>query len=109
MTFNSVNKWAAGIADTFALGLLTEALGEGQAVVIAPWAKSALTSHPAFAHSIEMLRSIGACVIQDDRDRGPLDGRQSSPGKRLSTPSPIPENSTNALCPKMAAWNHAID
>jgi phosphopantothenoylcysteine synthetase/decarboxylase len=26
-TFNTINKWVAGISDTFALGLLNEAIG----------------------------------------------------------------------------------
>jgi phosphopantothenoylcysteine decarboxylase len=68
LTFNSVNKWAAGIADTFALGVLTEALGEHQPVVVVPWAKPALTSHPAFGQSVELLRSLGACVVQANPD-----------------------------------------
>ena len=32
-TFNTINKWAAGISDTLALGLLNEALGLGLPVV----------------------------------------------------------------------------
>jgi phosphopantothenoylcysteine decarboxylase len=29
LTFNTINKWAAGISDTFALGLLNELLVDG--------------------------------------------------------------------------------
>ena len=65
MTFNSVNKWAAGIADTFALAALTEALGEHRPVVVVPWAKSALTSHPAFDRSLQLLRTERATVVLD--------------------------------------------
>jgi phosphopantothenoylcysteine synthetase/decarboxylase len=32
-TFNTINKWAAGIADTLALGVLCEAYGLGPAAV----------------------------------------------------------------------------
>ena len=35
-TFNTINKWAAGIADTLALGLLCEATGKGLPVVVLP-------------------------------------------------------------------------
>jgi phosphopantothenoylcysteine synthetase/decarboxylase len=73
LTFNSVNKLAAGIADTFALGVLTEALGEHQPVVVVPWAKPALTSHPAFGQSVELLRSMGARFVLGDAGLGPVD------------------------------------
>ena len=53
MTYNTVNKWAAGIADTFALGLLAETIGGDIPVTVVPWAKSALTRHPAFGRSID--------------------------------------------------------
>jgi hypothetical protein len=36
-TFNTINKWAAGIADTLALGLLCEATGKGLPVVVLPY------------------------------------------------------------------------
>ena len=39
-TFNTVNKWVAGISDTFALGLLNEAIGLRLPIVVAPYAKS---------------------------------------------------------------------
>lgn len=63
MTYNTVNKWAAGIADTFALGLLAETIGGDVPVTAVPWAKSALTRHPAFGRSIELLTASGASVI----------------------------------------------
>ncbi|WP_106968831.1 flavoprotein [Streptomyces monomycini] len=47
MTMNSVNKWAAGIAGTYALGLLTEAVGLGLPVVALPFWSTALDAHPA--------------------------------------------------------------
>ncbi len=35
-TFNTINKWAAGISDTLALGLLNEAVGLGLPVIAVP-------------------------------------------------------------------------
>ncbi|WP_411069382.1 flavoprotein [Streptomyces sp. cmx-4-25] len=46
-TFITVNKWAAGIADTLALGILCEAYGMGI---------------PAYGWSLERLRSMGVLV-----------------------------------------------
>jgi len=48
-----VNKFAAGIADSVALGLLTELFGVDLPVVIAPNVNPALARHPRFRKSIE--------------------------------------------------------
>jgi hypothetical protein len=63
-TFNTVNKLAAGISDTLALGLVNEAIGLGLPVVAVPWA-SGLARHPAFQRSIAALRDWGVTVILD--------------------------------------------
>jgi hypothetical protein len=62
-TFNTINKWAAGIADTLALGLLCEATGRGLPVVVLPYLNVAQAEHPALAQSIERLRRVGVRVL----------------------------------------------
>jgi hypothetical protein len=62
-TFNTINKWAAGIADTLALGLLCEATGRGLPVVVLPYLNAAQAEHPALAQSIERLRQLGVRVL----------------------------------------------
>ncbi len=64
-TFNTINKWAAGISDTLALGLLNEAVGLGRPIVTVPWPNVALARHPAFGRSISVLRECGITVILD--------------------------------------------
>jgi phosphopantothenoylcysteine synthetase/decarboxylase len=64
-TFNTINKWAAGISDTLALGLLNEAVGLGLPIVTVPWPNVALARHPAFGRSISTLRGCGVTVIFD--------------------------------------------
>jgi phosphopantothenoylcysteine synthetase/decarboxylase len=64
-TFNTINKWAAGISDTLALGLLNEAIGLGLPIVTVPWPNAALARHPAFGRSISTLRGCGVRVILD--------------------------------------------
>jgi len=64
-TFNTINKLAAGISDTLALGLLNEAVGLGLPIVAAPWPNSALAGHPVFEASIARLRGWGVRVILD--------------------------------------------
>lgn len=58
-TFNTINKWAAGISDTFALGILNEAVGIGVPIVVSPYVKSALAAHPAFGRSLALLSDFG--------------------------------------------------
>jgi phosphopantothenoylcysteine synthetase/decarboxylase len=64
-TFNTINKMAAGISDTLALGLLNEAVGLGLPIVAAPWPNIALARHPAFQASVARLRDWGVHVILD--------------------------------------------
>jgi phosphopantothenoylcysteine synthetase/decarboxylase len=64
-TFNTINKWAAGISDTLALGLLNEALGLGLPIVAVPIPNAALARHPAFHASVRFLRGSGVEVLFD--------------------------------------------
>ena len=64
-TFNTINKWAAGISDTLALGLLNEATGLSRPIVTVPWPNTALARHPAFVRSISTLRECGVRGICD--------------------------------------------
>jgi phosphopantothenoylcysteine decarboxylase len=64
-TVNSVNKWAAGICDTLALGILVEAIGLRLPIVAVPWSNAAHRAHPAFAENIGKLRSWGVRVLDD--------------------------------------------
>jgi phosphopantothenoylcysteine synthetase/decarboxylase len=65
LTFNSVNKFAHGHADNFAVGLLCEMAGYGVPIVVVPHCKPQLASHPAFAASLETLRGMGVRILFD--------------------------------------------
>jgi len=67
LTFNTLNKWAAGISDTLALGLLNETLGLGLPITAAPCIKEALRRHPAYTRSVDLLRCAGVVVLEPDR------------------------------------------
>src|SRR3954463_4639279 len=56
-TFNTTNKWSSGTSDTLALGILNEAIGLGIPIVAVPFPNVALARHPAFAESVNRLRS----------------------------------------------------
>lgn len=58
-TFNTVNKWAAGIADTLALGTLCETAGLGVPIAVLPCVGTALAAHPAYQESLERLTAMG--------------------------------------------------
>jgi phosphopantothenoylcysteine synthetase/decarboxylase len=64
-TFNTINKWAYGISDTLALGLLNEAIGLGLPIVAVPVPNVALAKHPAFRESVQRLRSWEVRLIFD--------------------------------------------
>jgi phosphopantothenoylcysteine synthetase/decarboxylase len=61
-TVNTINKWAAGICDTLALGILVEAIGKKLPVVAVPWSNAAHSAHPVFAENIAKLSSWGVRI-----------------------------------------------
>ncbi|HEY7202064.1 MAG TPA: flavoprotein [Candidatus Dormibacteraeota bacterium] len=73
-TFNTINKWASGVSDTLALGLINEAIGLRIPVVAMPFVNSALAAHPAFATSVERLRLAGVEVIFGPGEPHPAGG-----------------------------------
>jgi hypothetical protein len=88
LTFNSVNKFAHGHADNFAIGLLCEMAGYGVPMVVVPHCKPQLASHPAFAVSLETLRGMGyaCCSIRRHRmSHGCHHGQRS---RRCRVPRP---------------------
>ena len=73
-TFNTINKWAQGISDTLATGLLCEALGRGTPPIVAvPCLKMDLVRHPAFKKNMALLRECGVCILHEpERYQSPL-------------------------------------
>jgi phosphopantothenoylcysteine synthetase/decarboxylase len=84
-TVNTVNKWAAGICDTLALGILVEAIGKRLPIVALPSTNQAHAAHPAFTENIGKLRSWGVCVLFGP-DVHPL----AEAGAGGSEPGPFP-------------------
>ncbi|MGA3525856.1 flavoprotein [Melissospora conviva] len=58
-TFNTINKWALGNNDNYALGILNESLGQRLPMIVYPYARSTLTSHPAYAQHVALLHAAG--------------------------------------------------
>lgn len=77
-TSNTINKWASGISDTLALGLITEGIGKRLPIVALPFLNDAQAAHPAFAASVALLRSAGVAVLVGEdgyAPHGPGKGR----------------------------------
>jgi phosphopantothenoylcysteine synthetase/decarboxylase len=62
-TYNTINKWAQGISDTYALGILAEMTGMGTPIAVLPFVNTALASRVPFRHSVESLRSEGVRIL----------------------------------------------
>ena len=61
-TFNVINKWAQGVNDTLALGILNEALGADIPVYAFPNVKAQLAAHPSYDQHLRLLQGAGVIV-----------------------------------------------
>ncbi|TXS43173.1 flavoprotein [Streptomyces sp. uw30] len=75
-TFNTINKWAAGISDTLALGTLCEAYGLGVPIAVLPCVADALAAHPAYGDSLIRLRGMGVRFGEPYTGEAGEDGRR---------------------------------
>lgn len=62
-TYNTICKLAHGISDTYALGVLAEAIGRGISAVILPFVNSALVGRKPFTTAVETLRDEGVRIL----------------------------------------------
>jgi hypothetical protein len=62
-TYNTINKWALGIADTYALGVLAEQTALGIPIVVLPFVNIHLASRTPFQQSVKSLRAEGVSIL----------------------------------------------
>jgi phosphopantothenoylcysteine synthetase/decarboxylase len=62
-TYNTINKWAQGISDTYALGILAETTALGVPIVVLPFVNSAVAARAPFRRSVEDLRREGVRIL----------------------------------------------
>jgi phosphopantothenoylcysteine synthetase/decarboxylase len=74
-TYNTISKCALGISDTYALGILAEAVSLPIPVVMLPFVNSALASRRPFRRSVDSLRDEGVRVLL-----GPGESEPHAPG-----------------------------
>ena len=68
-TFNTINKLAQGIADTYVLSSVADVIGRGVPTVVVPAVNEALAARRPFRRSLDELRAEGVRVLF-----GPVDG-----------------------------------
>jgi hypothetical protein len=79
LSCTSLNKWAAGIADTVALGIPSEAVHMGVPVVAMPFFNQAQAAQPAVPRSVEVLRSQGVRVLLGEKGYEPHSPKTGNP------------------------------
>lgn len=74
-SYNTICKLALGISDTYALGVLAEAIGMRVPVVILPFVNEALAGRAPFVRAVESLREEGVRILL-----GPSEWQPHPPG-----------------------------
>jgi phosphopantothenoylcysteine synthetase/decarboxylase len=62
-TYNTVNKLAFGVSESYALGSLAEAIGRGTRVVVVPFVNAALAARLPCQRAVRLLRDEGVTVV----------------------------------------------
>ncbi|GAA1554388.1 flavoprotein [Kribbella lupini] len=84
-TFNTLNAWANGNANTYPLTTLCAALGARTRTVAVPFAKHDLAGHPAWLASIAVLRYAGVRLVDaHDGSVASLEPISSGTGDRVA-------------------------
>ncbi|TQN28680.1 flavoprotein [Haloactinospora alba] len=90
-SFNTINKLACGIADTYALDVVNEAIGLGIPLVVLPFVNAAYARRAPLLNSVAELRAEGVSVLL-----GPGGFEPHEPGGGTEARSRFP-------------WKHALD
>ncbi|KUJ69206.1 flavoprotein [Streptomyces albus subsp. albus] len=75
----TLNKWGAGISDTLAIGLPSEAVHMGVPVAAMPYFNQAQGAQPAVARSVAVLREQGVHVLYGPDGYTPHPPKQGDP------------------------------
>ncbi|MGH3164665.1 MAG: flavoprotein [Trebonia sp.] len=62
-TYNTINKWAQGISDTYALGIFAEITALSVPIVVLPFVNSALAARAPFRRSVADLGREGVHIL----------------------------------------------
>jgi hypothetical protein len=81
-TYNTINKWAAGISDTYVLSVLAELTGVGVPIAVLPFVNTALAANAVFHRSVTALQGAGVRVLLGPDGFEPHPGAPAAPGSR---------------------------
>ena len=73
-TYNTINKWAAGMADSYALGQLAEATGRRLRVAVLPFVNAALAANSIYTERLARLRAAGVLILDGTAGEGGVRG-----------------------------------
>lgn len=62
-TYNTITKWALGIADTYVLTRLAEQTGRGVPITAVPYVNGRFAGHPTYQGSLAALKEWGVNVV----------------------------------------------
>ncbi|MCP2283408.1 Flavoprotein [Promicromonospora umidemergens] len=62
-TYNTVTKWALGIADTYVLTRLAEQVGRNIPITVGPYINARFANHPTYQGSLATLKEWGVNVV----------------------------------------------
>ena len=74
-TYNTITKWALGIADTYVLTRLAEQIGRGIPVTAGPYINVKFAEHPTYERSLDTLQEWGVRIVI-----GPSEPHESGAG-----------------------------
>lgn len=83
-TFNTIGKLANGLADNYALGVLSEALGGSVPIVVVPMINQNLWRHPALEPSLDRLAEAGVIFIDPNTAKVGRSSIASGSGAQIS-------------------------
>jgi phosphopantothenoylcysteine synthetase/decarboxylase len=78
VSFNTINKWALGLADNLALSLLCEMPSYDIPVVLLPFLNEPMAKHPSLLHSYAVLEGMGVKLIADRLGNAPHPANKGS-------------------------------
>ena len=85
-TYNTVNKLALGIADTYVLSSVAELIGRGVPTVVVPFVNTALGSRAPFSHAVAALSAEGVRVLFTPQDEWKPHAPGTGAEQRLNFP-----------------------
>jgi hypothetical protein len=62
-TYNTITKWALGIADTYVLTRLAEQVGRKVSITVGPYLNVRFADHPTYQRSLATLKEWGVNVL----------------------------------------------